>query len=80
MNDLDGRKLFVVTLVDENSPDGAQPRVIHVPAFVADIATAARRGQEYADNFANTPEGKTAQVKDAKLRLHSVTDGGRILT
>jgi hypothetical protein len=89
MSELDGRILFIVTLViDEPSLDGQKPRAINIPAFVADWQTAADRANAYLANFSITPEGKqlaqaelaAGRSKELKMKLQSIMVGGTILT
>lgn len=75
------RKLFVVTFIVETAqlpplPNG-QERMMHVPAYVEDMAEAERKARIYAENFRNTPEGKA--TPDAKLTIRSILIGGTLL-
>jgi hypothetical protein len=78
MSDLEGRQLFIVTfVVDEPLNNGQEPRVINIPAFVADWEAAAERAHKYIASFSTTPEAR--QTKDVKLKLRSIMVGGTIL-
>jgi hypothetical protein len=78
----ENRKLFVVTFRVEGEglpplPEG-QNHLLHVPAYLEDISTAGQKALEYADNFANTEEGK--RYPGVKLKVQKIEAGGTLLT